>query len=237
VLGLYFFKVEIYYNTYIFMSNELLSGLFQNSMTGFFYMIAIVLFVIFLLWLIMAVSLWRIFTKAGKPGWAAIIPYYGYYVQVQVARLPVWYFIPMCLPLLLAIAQIKLPSQSGSLLSLFVFGFYAYVVYKMAQQFGKGIGYTLGLLFIPFIFYPMLAFGDSAYQQEQAAGSQDDLVPPQQNEAPAENQAASEVVEVASPVIDVTAPTEVAQEVMPVAPTETPVMTQEDQKPQASPNV
>ena len=38
-----------------------------------------------------------------------------------------------------------------------------YATYKLAQKFGKGVGFTLGLLFVPFVFFPMLGFDDSEY--------------------------------------------------------------------------
>lgn len=159
------------------MSNELLNSFDLNSLGSFegvFYLIAGVLLAIFLLWLIVTVSLWRIFTKAGKPGWPAIIPIYKNYVLVEVARLPVWYFIVLCIPTLLGIAQVKdIPEPLDAIIA---FGFliaYCIVVYNVAKQFGKGIGYTIGLVLLAPIFYPMLAFGDSVYRQGDTVENQD----------------------------------------------------------------
>ena len=87
---------------------------------------------------------WKILTKAGKPGWAAIIPIYSTIVLLQVARRPGWWFILLLIPFVnIVIAIIFLNDLS--------------------KVFGHGIGFTLGLLFLSFIFYPVLGFGGSKY--------------------------------------------------------------------------
>ena len=89
-------------------------------------------------------GLWKVFAKAGQPGWAAIIPIYNIYVMIQVAGRPWWWLILAFIPIVSLI--------------LIVFPF------DIASKFGKGIGFGLGLLFLPFIFYPILGFGDARYQ-------------------------------------------------------------------------
>jgi hypothetical protein len=95
--------------------------------------------------LIMVISLWKIFTKAGKPGWAAIIPIYNMIVMLEIAGKPIWWFILLLIPFVNIIIIII-------------------VLIALAKNFGKGVGFAIGMLILPFIFYPMLAFGDAKYQ-------------------------------------------------------------------------
>jgi hypothetical protein len=94
--------------------------------------------------LIIIISLWKIFTKAGKPGWAAIVPIYNLIVMLEIACKPIWWFILLLIPIVNIIVIIIL-------------------LVEIAKRFGKGVGFAIGMLILPFIFYPMLAFGDSKY--------------------------------------------------------------------------
>ncbi len=87
---------------------------------------------------------WAIFAKAGKPGWAAIIPIYSTIVLLQVVGRPVWWIILFLIP----VVNI-------------VFGII--VLNDLSKSFGHGAGYTLGLLFLSIIFFPILGFGGSQY--------------------------------------------------------------------------
>ena len=90
------------------------------------------------------VSTWKVFKKAGQPGWASIVPVYNYNVMLQIIKKPLWWIVLFFIPFVNAVMAIVL-------------------VYNMAKVFGKGIGFTLGMIFLPFIFYPILAFGDAKY--------------------------------------------------------------------------
>lgn len=94
--------------------------------------------------LVMIVSLWKIFTKAGKPGWAAIIPIYNYIVLLEVAKKPVWWIILFIIPLVSMVIGVI-------------------VIHNLSKVFGQGAGFTLGLIFLPFVFFPLLAFGNYTY--------------------------------------------------------------------------
>jgi hypothetical protein len=89
-------------------------------------------------------SLWRVFSKAGQPGWACFIPFFNLYVLIKVAGKPGWWLLLFLIPLVDVII-------------------YIIVVAGVAQKFGKGVGFTIGLLLLPMIFYPILAFGDATY--------------------------------------------------------------------------
>lgn len=101
-----------------------------------------------LVWLavvvLMIAALWKIFTKAGEPGWAAIVPIYNLIVMLKIAGKPAWWFILMLIPIVnIVIAFLTVDG--------------------MAKRFGKGTGFAIGMLLLPFIFYPMLAWGETRY--------------------------------------------------------------------------
>jgi uncharacterized membrane protein YhaH (DUF805 family) len=88
---------------------------------------------------------WKMFTKAGVPGWMAIIPILNIFAVIKIAGKPGWWII-LCL----------IPFVS------FIIGIILCV--NVAEKFGKGVGYAIGLILLPFIFVPMLGFGDAQYQ-------------------------------------------------------------------------
>ena len=94
--------------------------------------------------LVTLIAMWKVYVKAGKPGWAVIIPFYNAYVFLKIAGKPGWWLILLLVPVLNII-----------------FGIIALVAF--AQNFGKGAGFVVGLIFLPFIFYPILAFSDARY--------------------------------------------------------------------------
>jgi Family of unknown function (DUF5684) len=103
-----------------------------------------IMIVYFAILLIIIASLWKIFTKAGKPGWAAIVPIYNFIVILEITCKPIWWIILLLIPFVNIIIIIIL-------------------LVELAKRFGKGVGFAIGMLILPFIFYPMLAFGDSKY--------------------------------------------------------------------------
>ena len=104
-----------------------------------------------LIWLLVVVlvivSMWKVFVKAGQPGWAAIVPIYNAYVFLKIAGKPGWWLIMLFIPVLNL-----------------VFGIMALAAF--AKKFGKGGGFVVGLIFLPVVFYPILAFGDAQYSAE-----------------------------------------------------------------------
>jgi len=89
-------------------------------------------------------SIWRVFTKAGQPGWACIIPIYNLVILLKIAGRPIWWIILLLIPFVNFIILIL-------------------VAIDLAKNFGKGVGFGLGLAFLPIIFYPILGFGDAQY--------------------------------------------------------------------------
>ena len=93
--------------------------------------------------ILMIVSLWKIFKKAGKPGWASIIPIYNIYIMCEIAEKEWWYVLLSFVPFANIYAMIVL--YNG-----------------MAKRFGKSGGFVAGMILLPVIFFPMLAFGKDA---------------------------------------------------------------------------
>lgn len=101
--------------------------------------------VMFLVVVVPAVAgAWKTFEKAGKPGWAAIIPFYNYYVLTEVARKEILWFILTLVPCIQIVALIVL-------------------CIDVAKNFGKGPGFGVGLALLPFIFFPILGFSNAQY--------------------------------------------------------------------------
>ncbi len=97
-----------------------------------------------LITLLPIIALWVIFTKAGQPGWAAIIPIYNAITMLRVAGKPGWWIFLFLIPVV-------------------NFVFMIMMLNGIAKNFGKGTGFTVGLFFLPFIFYLILAFGPAKY--------------------------------------------------------------------------
>lgn len=116
--------------------------------------VMLVLALIFLvIFAVLIVSMWRIFTKAGKPGWAALVPIYNTYILYQIIGRPAWWILLLFVPVVNTIVGIL-------------------VAIDLARAFGKSTTFgVVGLLIFPLIGYPMLAFGSSVYN----GGSPTDL--------------------------------------------------------------
>jgi len=95
--------------------------------------------------LVMIIGMWKMFSKAGKPGWASIIPIYNVVVLIEIAGKPIWWVLLAMIPFVNFVILII-------------------VNLALAERFGKGGGYAVGLTFLPFIFIPMLGFGNASYQ-------------------------------------------------------------------------
>ena len=94
--------------------------------------------------ILVLVGMWKIFVKAGKPGWGAIIPFYNLYCLFDMSFGKGWMFLLTIIPIVNVVVEIIL-------------------CVKLAKAFGKGGGFAVGLIFFPFIFVPVLGFGDAEY--------------------------------------------------------------------------
>lgn len=126
------------------MSSVFSSSLAQQSSDG----LPVIFWVIYLaIIVVVVVGLWKVFEKAGQPGWASIIPIYNIVILLKIAEKPLWWIILCFIPFISLIPAIMIPVA-------------------VAKNFGKGGGYAVGLIFLPFIFYPLLGFSDAQYQPQ-----------------------------------------------------------------------
>ena len=96
--------------------------------------------------IIVIAGMWKTFEKAGKPGWAAIIPIYNIIVLLEIVNKPVWWIILLLIPIVNFVILII-------------------VYHRLSLSFGKGVGFTIGLILLSFIFVPILGFGDATYSK------------------------------------------------------------------------
>ena len=120
----------------------------QNALLAFVgtFFVAILLIAL-VVCILQIVAMWKMFNKAGEKGWKSIIPIYGTVVLFKISGTSPW-LILLCL---LSIIPIVGP--------LVIFGLNIYLSNNIAKSFGKDIGYTVGLIFLPFIFQLILGLG------------------------------------------------------------------------------
>lgn len=94
--------------------------------------------------LLPVLSFWFLYNKANEPGWASIIPIYSTLVWLKIIGKPWYWLLLFCVPYL-------------------NFVFLIWAVNLTSKSFGKSEGYTVGLILLPLIFWPLLAFGSSKY--------------------------------------------------------------------------
>lgn len=99
---------------------------------------------------LMIVAWWKIFEKAGKPGWAAIVPIYNIIVLCEIVGRPAWWVVLFLIPCVNLVAHI--------IISL-----------DLAKSFGKDVGFGVGLIILPYIFGLILGFGSATYVGPSAA--------------------------------------------------------------------
>ncbi len=117
---------------------------------------------------LMIAAQWRLFTKAGEPGWKSIVPIYGAYTLYKLVWTPGAFAVFAALSAASALAQ-RIPAVA-LLVSLGMVVIGVITAVKTAHAYGKSGGFAVGLILLPVIFYPVLAFGDSRYVGPAGAG-------------------------------------------------------------------
>lgn len=135
-------------------------------------LLAIILGVLLVFYIVTVIAWWRIFKKAGEPGWKAIIPFYDGHTIFKICWKPAFFW----LMLVLAVAGTVMTgfrlSLGGFETVIYITG-YAFMLialyisvlhsFKLSNAFGHGTGYAVGLVFLPTLFCLILAFGKSQY--------------------------------------------------------------------------
>jgi len=93
---------------------------------------------------------WKMYGKAGQPGWGAIVPFYNMYLLCRICGRPGWWFVLALLPVVNLVIGIIL-------------------VIDLSRSFGRGFGTTVGLLLLSPVFVPILGFGRAQYKGPAAA--------------------------------------------------------------------
>ena len=113
--------------------------------------LALAFFVLYLAILVFViVALWKVFAKAGQPGWACLIPIFNIYIMTKIAGRPWWWLLLLFIPIVGFVIAIIL-------------------LIDIAKSFGKGVGFAIGLILLPIVFMPILGFGTAQYQGPAAA--------------------------------------------------------------------
>jgi hypothetical protein len=97
------------------------------------------------IFVVVVIGLWKVFEKAGKPGWAAIIPIYHLIVLLEIVKRPIWWIVLFLIPVVQLFAFIV-------------------VGLELAKRFGKSQAFGIGIALLPVIFIPILGFGKDQYQ-------------------------------------------------------------------------
>ncbi len=119
----------------------------QALLSGLFAAGAVVLVIMFLVQVLMIISYWMIFEKAKQPGWAILIPIYNIIVMLRMGSLH-WAFV-----FLIFAGIIPIVGALG------VFAFFGIILpLRIAKNFGQSGGFAVGLILLPVVFLPMLAF-------------------------------------------------------------------------------
>ncbi len=122
-----------------------------SASDGIFAGIGMTFLVIYLGFIVLAIAgMWKTFEKAGQPGWAAIIPIYNIYIMIQIVGKPTIWLLWCLLPCIN-----------------FIFVIWLYNL--ISKSFGKEEGFTVGLVLLGFIFWPILGFGSATYLGPSAA--------------------------------------------------------------------
>lgn len=118
------------------------------AMMGFFAAYALVILAVAV---VMIVSMWKIFVKAGKPGWAALIPVYNFIVLLEIVGRPTWWVLALFAGIIPVVGPIAALAVS------------IVVAIDLAKSFGKDTGFGILLALVSVVGYPMLAFGKATY--------------------------------------------------------------------------
>ena len=131
-------------SAFLLQDNSNAGGGAVGAIMGLVWLAVVVLFI---------VALWKVFTKAGQPGWAAIVPIYNAYVLVKIAGRPGWWLLMLFIPFVNIVFSILLSID-------------------IAKAFGQSAAWGVILLFLLCgIGYLILGFGSATYQGASGAGA------------------------------------------------------------------
>lgn len=98
----------------------------------------------FIIAVIIIIAVWKIFTKAGEPGWNALIPFYNIYKLFKISMGNGWFFLMLFIPIANVVAAFLL-------------------AYNLARAFGKSTGFAVGLFLLQPVFMMILGYSNAQY--------------------------------------------------------------------------
>ena len=131
---------------------------------------SVFLFTSWFIWIILALSTVSkavLFLKADKPAWASFIPFYDNYTLFNFTMNKGWLGIVYTLLSLLSMFSMHFPKFIEVIISISMLVLYIFVNVNLSASFGKKTPFAIGLIFLPIIFYPILAFGKAEYQAKE----------------------------------------------------------------------
>ena len=157
---------------------------FAGGFIGTFFVMGLIICVLLI------VAMWRLFEKAGEKGWKSLIPIYDMYILYKIAGSKAIFWASLCISIICSITTATnalpidytasqeviteqlnaldwnnyIPFIAAAVISIITsIVFYVIVAHRLAKAFGKGIGYTLGIIFVPEIVLLVLGFGKAKY--------------------------------------------------------------------------
>lgn len=138
-------KLQLYYANLSEKSGTEINEDLLSAGNVFITPLVLLLLQIPLLFLIITLeSQWKIYKKAGKPGWASIVPIYNLIILLEIVKKPTWWLILLLIPGVNIV-------------------FVVWVLNLLSKRFNQDAGFTVGLIFLPFIFFPLLGMSKIKY--------------------------------------------------------------------------
>lgn len=131
--------------------------------------ILVAVLLVIVLYVLYVIGYWKIFSKAGEPGWKSIVPFLNAHTEFKVTWKTSMFWLWLVLVVLAAIFGTNGNDQGfiASVLGIAIAVLHIVACSKMSKAFGKGVGYTIGLVFLEPFFIMALGFGDAVYQGPQ----------------------------------------------------------------------
>lgn len=139
---------------------------------GFLGAISIFLIIFYVLLIIAG---WKILKKAGEPGWKILIPIYNAYMLLKIVGMKKWFWALLLVSVVCSIFYGVYGSDPNgktvyiivsALQMIFTLAFDIIYSYRMSKAFHHGVGFAVGLFFLPNIFWLILGFGKSKYDKK-----------------------------------------------------------------------
>lgn len=148
-----------------FYSDSSVIGSFLGLILGFFLFF---IFIALIVGILIIIGRWNIFKKGGEEGWKAIIPFYNTYTMCKLVGVnPYWVLIVVVGCLFTTVPLLNIVAGVASIY------FTVLLNVSLAKAFGKDTGFAIGLIFLPYIFYPILGLGK---QEFIGANPMDDII-------------------------------------------------------------